>query len=184
MMVVTPVPVFRGVLMTPDPAPAALDGDQVDPVVASFAVAGQIRVMSAGTTARLQLALSEDVKTTSSELVPALLTLGQRVLEERRLLGRELPEVDVTGIERVREVPSSARTTGFTVAVTNDFSTRRSRIAVDSDLLMVDDGGALLVAATLIGAAEHLLAAGDGPVRQVPRRRQPSPRRPRGRARD
>lgn len=170
--------------MTLIPALAALGIEQTDPIVASFTVAGQIRMTTTGTTARLQLALPDDVTTTPAELVPALLTLGKRVLEERRLLGQELPEVEVTGIEQVDEVPSSARATGFTVAVTNDFGTRRSRIGVDSDLLMVNDGGALLVAATLIGAAEYLLAGGDSSARHVPRERQPSTRRrSRGRGR-
>ena len=131
------------------------------PVVGSFAVAAQLRKTTAGTTARVIVALPEDVKITPAALVPALLSLGQQVLLDYRLSGHELPEVEVTAVERVETAPTTVTATGFTLGVINDLAARRSAIAVDSDLLLGNDGGVLLIAATLLAGAEHLLEAGD-----------------------
>lgn len=163
--------------------------EQHDPVVESFAIAAQIRMTAAGTTVRLTIALPDEVTVTASGFVPALLTLGQRVLEEHRLTGRELPEVEVTAVERAETLPASAAATGFTVGVTNDLAAQRSTVVLDLDYLLGNDGGVLLVAATLFAGAEHLLAGGDKPAhrRSSPgRKRQPSSssrRRGRGRSR-
>ena len=134
------------------------------PVVGSFAVAAQLRMTTTGTTARLAIALPEDVKIPSTTLVPALLSLGQQVLIDYRLTGHELPEVEVTAVERVETVPATATATGFTLGIVNDLAARRSAIAVDSDLLMGNDGGVLLIAATLLAGAEHLLETADHPA--------------------
>lgn len=131
------------------------------PVVGSFAVAAQLRKTTAGTTARVIVALPEDVKITPAALVPALLSLGQQVLLDYRLSGHELPEVEVTAVERVETAPTTVTATGFALGVINDLAARRSAIAVDSDLLLGNDGGVLLIAATLLAGAEHLLEAGD-----------------------
>jgi hypothetical protein len=144
------------------PAPVGSDV----PVVGSFAVAAQLRMTTTGTTARVSVALPEDVKATPATLVPALLSLGQQVLIDYRLSGSELPEVDVTAVERVETLPTTATATGFTLGVINDLTARRSTIAVDSDLLLGNDDGVLLIAATLLAGAEHLLDPADHPTDQ------------------
>lgn len=138
------------------PSPAATIPESL-PVVDSFAVAAQVRMTVAGTRARVSVALPEDVKATADTLISALLTLGNQVLEENRLTGQELPEVEVTEVERVETVPAGATATGFTVGVTNDLDAQRSALLLDSDYLLGNDGGLLLVAATLFAGAEHLL---------------------------
>lgn len=162
------------------PAPAS---DEV-PVVDSFAVAAQLRMTATGTRARLSVALPAETTATPATLVPAMLSLGQQVLTDYRLTGHGLPEVEVTAVERVETAPAATRATGFTVRVTNDLAARRSSIVVNSDLLLGNDGGLLLIAATLFAGAEHLLEAQDSPVdrhtpakRRTPRRRGPRARR-------
>jgi hypothetical protein len=174
--------------MTLAPAPAVVE--QTDPVVDSFAVSAQIRMTASGTTARLTIALPEETTITAAGFVPALLTLGQRVLEEHRLTGQELPAVEVTSVERAEELPAGARTTGFAVGVLNDMAARRSSIVLDSDFLLGNDGGVLLAAATLLAGVEHLLEVGDRPSRQyvsgrpkAPTHNRKNPRRSRGRGR-
>lgn len=137
------------------------------PVVASFTVTAQISMIATGTTARLSLVLPQNAKITPTEFVAALLTLGQRVLQEHRLTDRQLPEVEVTAVEQVTTASSSARATGFTVGVTNDLVARRSSIALDLDLLLGNDDGILLIAATLLAGAEHLLEVGDPPAHRI-----------------
>ncbi|MFC4904636.1 hypothetical protein [Kocuria oceani] len=160
----------------PAAIPAPIRDD--DPVVGSFAVAAQLRMTTTGTTARLAVALPDHVHLTPATLVPALLSLGQQVLTDYRLTGHELPEVEVTAVERVQTVPATATATGFTLGVINDLEARRSTIAVDSDLLLGNDGGLLLIAATLLCGAEHLLDAGDHPAdRPAPARKRSSRRR-------
>lgn len=165
------------------PAPPALASDEV-PVVDSFAVAAQLRMIGPGTRVRLSMALPAETTATPAALVPALLSLGQQVLTDYRLTGHALPEVQVTAVERVETVPAATRATGFTVRVSNDLQARRSSIVVDSDLLLGNDGGVLLIAATLYAGAEHLLEAQDSPIdrhtpaqRRPPRRRGPRTRR-------
>jgi hypothetical protein len=155
------------------PAP---DGDDV-PVIGSFAVAAQLRMTTAGATARLAVALPKDVKAAPATLVPALLSLGQQVLIDYHLTGSELPEVNVTAVERVETVPATAMATGFILEVTNDLATRRSAVAVDSDLLLGNDDGVLLIAATLLAGAEHLLYAADHPTDPASPTRNRSQRR-------
>ncbi|MFF0945960.1 hypothetical protein ACFYE2_17295 [Kocuria sp. CPCC 205300] len=70
------------------PAP---DCDEA-PAVGSFTVAARFWMTTAGTTARVSVALPEDVKATPTTLVPALLSLGQQVLIDYRLTGHELPD--------------------------------------------------------------------------------------------
>ncbi|MGQ1799008.1 hypothetical protein ACT4S5_17985 [Kocuria oceani] len=147
------------------------------PVVDSFAVAAQLRMTTTGTSARLAIALPDHVKLTPATLVPALLSLGQQVLIDYHLTGSVLPEVEVTAVERVETVPATATATGFTLGVINDLAVRRSTIAVDSDLLLGNDGGLLLIAATLSAGAEHLLEAGDHPTDQRASHRSRSHRR-------
>jgi hypothetical protein len=153
-------------------------------VVDSFAVAAQLRMTAGGTTARLMVALPAEVTVTPASLVPALLSLGRQVLLDYRLTGHDLPEVQVTAVERLQTVPAAVRATGFTVGVTNDLAARRSSIVVDSDLLLGTDDGVALIAATLSAGAEHLLETGDHPThrpapakRRSHRRRNPRRRR-------
>lgn len=169
--------------VAPPVAPPAPAQGEV-PVVDSFAVAAQLRMTTTGTTARLMVALPEDVRVTPATLVPALLSLGRQVLVDYRLTAHELPEVQVTAVERVQTAPATARASGFTVGVTNDLAARRSSVVVDSDLLLGTDDGVALIAATLSAGAEHLMEAGDRPAhrptaakRRPQRRRNPRRRR-------
>ncbi|MGQ1840245.1 hypothetical protein ACT4S2_17555 [Kocuria turfanensis] len=146
----------------------------------SFALAAQLRMTAAGTTARLTVALPADVTVTAAALVPALLSLGQRILLDYRLTGHPLPEVDATAVERAENVPATA--TGFTLKVTNDLAAKHSSIVVDSDILLGNDGGILLIAATLFASADHLLETDDRPTERRAPAAGPSPRR-RGRGR-
>ncbi|MEX5261512.1 hypothetical protein [Kocuria sp. CPCC 205263] len=159
------------------PAATAPAVDEV-PVVDSFAVAAHLRMTATGTRARLSVVLPTETTATPATLVPALLSLGQQVLTDYRLTGHELPEVQVTAVERVETVPATARATGFTVRVTNDLKARRSWLVVDSDLQLGNDGGVLLIAATLFAGAEHLLESQDSPIdRHTPAKRRPPRRR-------
>ncbi len=145
------------------------------PVVDSFAVAAQIRMTAAGTRARLAVAVPQEAPVNPHTLISALLTLGRQVLEEYRLTGQQLPEVEVTAVERVETVPATAAATGFTVGVTNDLEAQRSTLVLDSDFLLGNDGGVLLAAATLLAGAEHLLDPEPADrFRRAGRKHQPS----------
>ena len=145
------------------------------PVVDSFAVAAGIRMTTAGTRASLAIAVPDEAQFSTDTLICALLTLGQQVLEEYRLTGQELPEVEVTAVERVETVPATAAAAGFTVGVTNDLEAQRSTLVLDSDFLLGNDGGVLLAAATLLAGAEHLLDPEQADhFRRAGRKHQPS----------
>lgn len=147
------------------------------PVVDSCAVAAQIRMTAAGTRAHLAIAVPQEAELSPNALVSTLLTLGQQVLEAYRLTGQALPEVEVTGVQRVETVPATAAATGFTVGVTNDLEAQRSKLVLDSDFLLGNDGGVLLVAATLLAGAEYLLDPEPALRSSRPgRNRQPSSR--------
>ncbi len=105
---------------------------------------------AAGTRARLAVAVPQEAPVNPHTLICALLTLGRQVLEEYRLTGQQLPEVEVTAVERAETVPATAATTGFTVGVTNDLTAQRSTLVLDSDFLLGNDDGVLLAAATLL----------------------------------
>ncbi|MFC6256053.1 hypothetical protein ACFP5Z_03235, partial [Kocuria oceani] len=161
---------------TPPAAPAPAVDES--PVVDSFTVAAQLRMTGPGTRARLSVALPDQTTLTPTALVPALLSLGQHVLTDYRLTEHELPEVQVTAVERAETVPATARATGFTVRVTNDLEARRSWLVVDSGLLLGNDGGVLLIVATLFAGADHLLESRDAPAdRHTPAQRRPPRRR-------
>ena len=130
---------------------------------------------TAGTRASLAVAVPDEAPLSTDTLICALLTLGQQVLEEYRLTDQELPEVEVTAVERVATVPATAAATGFTVGITNDLTAKRSTFVLDSDFLLGNDGGVLLAAATLLAGAEHLLdpEPADRP-RRAGRKHQPS----------
>jgi hypothetical protein len=83
---------------------------------------------AAGTRARLAVAVPQEAPVNPHTLISALLTLGRQVLEEYRLTGQQLPEVEVTAVERAETVPATAATTGFTVGVTNDLEAKRSTL--------------------------------------------------------
>lgn len=150
------------------------------PVVDSFSIAAQVRMTSAGTRARLIVALPQDVLAPAATLVPALLSLGQQVLQQYRLIGQQLPEVEATAVERTETLPASAVATGFTVAVTNDRQAQRSTLVLDSDYLLGNEGGVLLVAATLFAGAEHLMDPEPFSARHPDRERPPTSQHRRG----
>ena len=86
---------------------------------------------TAGTRASLAVAVPDEAPLSTDTLICALLTLGQQVLEEYRLTDQELPEVEVTAVERVATVPATAAATGFTVGITNDLTAKRSTFVLD-----------------------------------------------------
>ena len=142
---------------------------------------------TAGTRASLAVAVPDEAPLSTDTLICALLTLGQQVLEEYRLTDQELPEVEVTAVERVATVPATAAATGFTVGITNDLTAKRSTFVLDSDFLLGNDGGVLLAAATLRAGAEYLLDPEPaGPSNHTGRQHQsdsPKRRRSGGRGR-
>ena len=142
---------------------------------------------TAGTRASLAVAVPYEAPLSTDTLICALLTLGQQVLEEYRLTDQELPEVEVTAVERVATVPATAAATGFTVGITNDLTAKRSTFVLDSDFLLGNDGGVLLAAATLLAGAEYLLDPEPaGPSNHTGRQHQsdsPKRRRSGGRGR-
>ena len=142
---------------------------------------------TAGTRASLAVAVPDEAPLSTDTLICALLTLGQQVLEEYRLTDQELPEVEVTAVERVATVPATAAATGFTVGITNDLTVKRSTFVLDSDFLLGNDGGVLLAAATLLAGAEYLLDPEPaGPSNHTGRQHQsdsPKRRRSGGRGR-
>ena len=142
---------------------------------------------TAGTRASLAVAVPDEAPLSTDTLICALLTLGQQVLEEYRLADQELPEVEVTAVERVATVPATAAATGFTVGITNDLTAKRSTFVLDSDFLLGNDGGVLLAAATLLAGAEYLLDPEPaGPSNHTGRQHQsdsPKRRRSGGRGR-
>lgn len=157
----------------PAPAPAQL------PVVGSFAITGRIRRTTTGATASLTVILPADTDVSSTPVVAALLTTGHRILAEHDLTYQPLPEVEVTTVGRIAELPATTPGTGFTVHVTNNLSTCSSEITVDAQPLLGTGDGVQLIAATLLAGAEHLLEGPDHPFRP---RTTPSHRR-RGRPR-
>lgn len=145
------------------------------PVVGSFAITGRIHRTAVGTAGCLTVVLPMDINVVAAPVVNALLTAGHRLLEDRRLTHRPLPEVEVTTVDRAERPPSTSPATGFTVHVTNDLATRHSDITIDAHQLMSSEDGALLIAATLLAGADHLLDAPD----HVLHYRTPPTRRPR-----
>lgn len=137
-------------------APPAPD-PQEQPVVDSFTVTAQIRSKITGTTACLIISAPEDVEIPRTAMILALLTLGQRVLEDHRLTDRVLPEVEATTVQQAATTPVSALSAGFIIVVTNDLIARHSTISLDTKLPADTEEGTLLIAATLFAGAEHLL---------------------------
>ena len=134
------------------------------PVVGSFAITGRIGRTATGPAGRLTVVLPAATEVTAASVVDALLTIGHQVLDDHRLTHRPLPEVDVTAVDRAEKPPTTALASGFTVHITNDLSTRRSDITVEAHHLLGTGDGALLIAATLLAGAEHLLDHPDHPL--------------------
>lgn len=134
------------------------------PVVGSFAITGRIDRTATGPAGRLTVLLPAATEVTAASVVAALLTTGHQVLDDHRLAHRPLPEVDVTAVDRAEKPPTTVLASGFTVHITNDLSTRRSDITVEADQLLGTGDGALLIAATLLAGAEHLLDHPDHPL--------------------
>ncbi|MHC5560838.1 hypothetical protein ACYSMR_17925 (plasmid) [Kocuria sp. U4B] len=148
-------------------------------MVGSFALTGRITRSAAGTAAGLTVVLPEDTDVTTTAVVAALLTTGHRILTEHDLTHQPLPEVEVTTVDRTAKPPTTTPATGFTVRVTNDLSTCSSHITVEPNQPLATKDGTLLIAASLLAGAEHLL---EGPDRPFPHRTTSSRRR-RGRQR-
>jgi hypothetical protein len=127
------------------------------PVIGSFTIAGQIGSTATGTTGRLTLILPADLDVTAGPVIAALLTAGHRILNEHRLAHHPLPVVEVVAVDRAEERPATLSEPGFTVHITNDLTTRHSEVTVEAPQLPSTEGRVLLIAATLLAGAEHLL---------------------------
>lgn len=127
------------------------------PVIGSFTIAGQIDSTATGTTGHLALILPADLEVTAEPVIAALLTAGHRILNEHRLAHHPLPTVEVTVVDRAEKRPATLSGPGFTVHITNDLTTRHSEVTVEAPQLPSTEGRVLLIAATLLAGAEHLL---------------------------
>ena len=145
------------------------EGGERFPVVASFAITGRIRRTATGAAGQLTVVLPAATEVVADPVVDALLTAGHHVLGQHRLTGRRLPEVDVAAVDRSGKLPTTAPATGFVVHVTNDLTTCHSDITVEADQLLGTGDGALLIAATLLAGAEHLLDHRDRPLHHCAR---------------
>lgn len=143
----------RAPLAQPDPRPTAA------PVIKSFTVAAELRPTVSGATARLTIVVPDEVLLTPAVIISALLTLGHRVLGDTGFTDQDLPEVEAIGVARASSIPILVR--GFTLAVTNDLAARRSSITLGPQQLAGATDDVLLIAATLLAGADHLLEPGD-----------------------
>lgn len=143
-------------------------------MVGSFAIIGRIHHRATGTTGRLTLILPADTDLTPTHVVDALLTTGHRVLTDHHLTHHRFPEVEVTTVDRAEKHPTATPSTGFTVHVTNDFTTGHSGITIEADQLLATQEGALLIVAALLAGADRLL---DNPDRPLHHRTPPTSRR-------
>ncbi|MEX5237428.1 hypothetical protein [Kocuria arenosa] len=78
-----------------------------------------------------------------------------------------MPTVEVIAVDRADKQPATIPATGFTVHITNDLATRHSDITLDAHQSLGTENRVLLIAATLLAGAEHLL---DYPARSLPTR--------------
>lgn len=151
------------------------EGPEELPVVGSFSVTGWVHRRAAGPAGRLAVVLPVDIDVAAAPVVNALLTAGHRLLEDHRLTHRLLPEVEVMTVDRAEKPPSTSAATGFIVHVTNDLATRHSDLTIEAHRLLGTEDGALLIAATLLAGADHLLENPDHTLHH----RTPATRRPR-----
>lgn len=126
------------------------------PVVDRFAITGRLSHGGAPT-GRLSLVLPADTDVTVASVINVLLTTGHRILDGTPGPERGLPQVEITAVTRTEAAPTTIPATGFTVHITNDPATRHSDITIDPHQLPTPEYGRLLIAATLLGGAEHLL---------------------------
>ena len=145
-------------------APITTAGQKQLPVVGSFAITARVHRTTTGTVGRLTVVLPSATEVAAAPVVAALLTAGDQILKDHGLTHRPLPEVDVTAVDRADQLPTTTPAPGFTVHITNDLITCRSHITVDADQLLGTGDGALLIAATLLAGAEHLLDHPDRPL--------------------
>jgi hypothetical protein len=122
------------------------------------------------------VALPEDVRAPAATRVAALLSLGQQGWAQHRLTGHQLPEVDVTAVEPAETMPASAAAADPTADLTARLTAQRSTVVLDSDYLRGNDGAVLLLAATVLAGAEHLMGPEPRRARPPGRERQSSPR--------
>lgn len=158
-------PLVRAESFPLDAAPIiSTEGREQLPAVGSFAITGRIRRTATGTTGRLTVLLPACTEVTAAPVVDALLTAGHQILGDHHLTHRPLPDVEVTAVDRAGRLPTATTESGFTVHVTNNLTTRYSDITAEADQLLGTGDGALLIAATLLAGAEHLLDHPDRPL--------------------
>ena len=125
-----------------------------------LAITGRLRRDDNSTTGHLSLILPTDTDVTAASVINVLLTAGHRILNEHRLTDQPLPELEVTRVDRT-ETPPTNQANGFTVWITNNLTARRSDITINPHQLPIPEDGPLLIAATLLAGAEHLLDTAD-----------------------
>lgn len=163
-------PPRRITLTSPEPGTqkAALTTAGTDPALASaglpivdrLAITGRLRRDDNSTTGHLSLILPTDTDVTVASVINVLLTVGNRILNDHHLTDQPLPELKITLVDRT-EAPPTNHANGFTVWITNNLATRRSDITLDTHQLPPSEHGPLLIAATLLAGAEHLLDTAD-----------------------
>ncbi|MEX5259968.1 hypothetical protein [Kocuria sp. CPCC 205263] len=156
----------------PSPHAALIDSTTTEspeelPVLASFAITDRIDSAATGTTGRLTVIIPADTEVTTDPVVAALLTAGHQILDEHHLTDQPLLTVEISAVERADKQPATIPATGFTVHITNDLTARQSDITLDAHQTLGTDNRVLLIAATLLAGAEHLL---DYPARSLPTR--------------
>lgn len=131
------------------------------PAVDSFAITGRTHRTVTGVTGHLTVVLPVNIEVAATPVVNALLTAGHRILHEHRLTHQPLPAIEVTGVDRAEKPSTPTPAHGFTVDVTNNLTTCHSHITIEAPSSMNTEEGALLIAATLLAGAEHLLERPD-----------------------
>lgn len=131
--------------------------DRQLPAMDSFALTGHHHATPTGATAHLTLTLPPATKVSTTAVIDALLTVGHRLLHDHGLADHTLPDVDVTSVDRTDTPPRHHLGTTFTVHITNDLATCTSSITTNPGQPQVSPHHVLLIAATLLAGADHLL---------------------------
>jgi hypothetical protein len=140
------------------------------PVVDSLAITGRIHTTPTGSVGNVGLVLPGDTEAPTPAVIAALLTAGHQILADHPRTDRPLPEVEITSVDRTGKPPPTTPAAGFTVHITNNRSMRHSDITLEAGQRLGAEERPLLIAATLLAGAEHLL---DHPERPLHHRNSP-----------
>lgn len=127
------------------------------PAVDSFTLTGHLDTTPTGATAHLSLTLPPAIHASTPAVIDALLTTGHQLLHDHGLTDHPLPEVDMMSVQCTRTPPSTHPDTTFTVHITNDLATGTSSITMNPQQPQTTPHQVLLITATLLAGAEHLL---------------------------